>query len=341
MQSSWDFHQKYISNACRVCGFYRGEKRKEQFHKLSDSTVSCLVSSVFEVNVSDDNQNVHPTHLCNNCYAICLNTQKDPFYKTVREVVSWNEHENGDCSVCKNYAKKLRGGRKRKLSKGRGRPKESKSLTGAKSVADKQGSFSLPPNIIPPPIVEKMPELSRFHSPPEDLRCPICKEVLSRPVQSNCQHLFCFECLQEWLYHAGNQANCPSCLQTLVSTDFSQVPRVIMNVLTSLLVSCRSCKNLIQLEQLAHHEQQCQIYEPNIQSKTLAEVLKSPNDAPLSVEEERVITHLVKRKLGGSSKPHVVLKTGGTVSVSIINNLSKKRLGREMLGDMFSPAVSC
>lgn len=305
-------HKKYLENACRVCGYYRGQKKKEQFHSLTEQRVASLVSSVFEIDISYDQKNVHPNNLCNNCYAICLNASKDASYSSSVNIISWKKHEIENCTVCAEYLKKLRGGRKRKERKGRGRPKLSK-LGNTHKRSDAVCLISA--DIIPSSIVENMPELNRFISPPQDLVCPICKEILDRPIQSQCQHIFCYACVQEWLNHAGKNSKCPCCLQPLVLSAFSRVPRIILNVLSTLLVLCRSCKKPIALEQLAVHEQQCNTFRCDTESKTLAAVLITPNDVPLSNEEEQAVTHLVKRKLNFSEKPQVLLKTRGTVGV--------------------------
>ena len=76
-----------------------------------------------------------------------------------------------------------------------------------------------------------------------------------------------------------------------------------------------TCKKPFELDHLEHHEQQCNMYVPVLFSKQINEVLETPRDEPLSVHEERLATHLVKRKLNtSSSKSLVVLHTGGTVS---------------------------
>ena len=278
--------------------------------------MASLVSSVFEIDISCEQKNVHPTNLCNNCYAICLNAAKDPSYTTCVSPVTWKRHQIEECFVCEEYIKKLRGGRKRKQTKGRGRPKTSK-LT---DTIEKPNSVSISADIVPPPIVENMPDLDRFLSPPPDLVCPICKEILFRPVQSQCQHIFCYTCVQEWLSHAGKQANCPCCLQHLVPSLFSRAPRILMNVISTLPVLCRSCKESVPLEQLTIHEQQCNTYKCDNESKTLAAVLTTPNDVLLSKEEERVVTNLVKRKVNFSENSQVVLKTRGTVR-SIVHTI--------------------
>lgn len=47
-----------------------------------------------------------------------------------------------------------------------------------------------------------------------DLECPICEEVVYRPVRTRCHHAFCLACLTMWLKEAPI-ANCPLCRSSL------------------------------------------------------------------------------------------------------------------------------
>ncbi|RUA07206.1 MAG: hypothetical protein DSY43_00325 [Gammaproteobacteria bacterium] len=33
--------------------------------------------------------------------------------------------------------------------------------------------------------------------------------MFERPVQSACQHYFCYKCIRTWLEHTGESSNCP------------------------------------------------------------------------------------------------------------------------------------
>ncbi|OQR74881.1 RING finger protein-like, partial [Tropilaelaps mercedesae] len=49
-----------------------------------------------------------------------------------------------------------------------------------------------------------------------DERCLICLEALQLPVETNCGHLFCAECLLKWLEGVGSRSattSCPACRQ--------------------------------------------------------------------------------------------------------------------------------
>lgn len=48
--------------------------------------------------------------------------------------------------------------------------------------------------------------------------CAICLDVASDPVVTRCGHLFCWSCLEQWLYSAHNTHDCPIC-KALVDPD--------------------------------------------------------------------------------------------------------------------------
>jgi hypothetical protein len=170
-------------------------------------------------------------------------------------------------------------------------------------------------DIIPSPLINIMPEIYRFCNPPADLVCPICKEFFERPVQSSCKHYFCYKCVLAWMEHACEISRCPVCTQTITTSTLCKVPRIFLNILSSLPVNCVSCKSIVPLDQLQSHESQCNDYVTQPCSTTLGEVLNTPMTTPLSGAEETLATHLMKRKMCSSESSQVVLKTGGSVSV--------------------------
>lgn len=49
--------------------------------------------------------------------------------------------------------------------------------------------------------------------PTEDIRCPICVELISNPFVTPCGHTFCFACIST---HLRTKSSCPSCGAYLV-----------------------------------------------------------------------------------------------------------------------------
>lgn len=48
--------------------------------------------------------------------------------------------------------------------------------------------------------------------------CAICLDVASEPVVTRCGHLFCWPCLEQWLYSGKDTFDCPTC-KSFVSPD--------------------------------------------------------------------------------------------------------------------------
>lgn len=312
-----DFHLTCLAKSCRICGRYKSQKNNDYEYNCSDSDIRIQILSVYEVDINDDHPSIHPPKLCNNCYAKCLKKEKNPSYQPA-EPLNWEIHRD-ECKLCEKFTDKQRGGRKRKMTGGRGRPKKSYQV----DDDSEKTSITICNEIIPPSIIDVMPEIDRFRNPPSDLVCPICKDIFDQPIQSSCQHYFCYGCVHAWLEHAGERSRCPVCTETMYPSTLSRAPRVLLNILNSLPVKCASCKFEYPLDKLQRHEMECKKYIAQPCSTTLPQILDTPMTIPLSSVEEDLTTHLMKRKIHTTSFPQVALKTGG--SVSTYNNLKSVR----------------
>ena len=71
----------------------------------------------------------------------------------------------------------------------------------------------------------------------EALVCSICNDVLQDPVQTPCEHIFCTNCIKEWL--EGGQKICPVDRQILTSAALKQPNRITKQLLGNLTVRCK------------------------------------------------------------------------------------------------------
>lgn len=107
-------------------------------------------------------------------------------------------------------------------------------------------------------------DLGRFQGDvDEELMCSICGGVLEDPLQApSCEHAFCASCIHEWLNH---QQSCPIDRRNLTPLQLKQVPRILKNLLSKLMISCDNisfgCEAIIRLDSLNSHLTQCQ-YNP-------------------------------------------------------------------------------
>ena len=91
------------------------------------------------------------------------------------------------------------------------------------------------------------------------LQCSVCLKVLKDPVQCPTEHYFCRSCIQRNLRH--NAETCPVCKHPLTEETLTKPPRILTELLESLMIRCdyenRGCQELIKLEFLDRHVRSC------------------------------------------------------------------------------------
>ena len=91
------------------------------------------------------------------------------------------------------------------------------------------------------------------------LQCSVCLKVFKDPVQCPNEHYFCRSCIQSNLRH--NAETCPVCQHPLTEETLTKPPRILTELLESLVIRCdyenRGCQELIKLEFLDRHVQTC------------------------------------------------------------------------------------
>ena len=92
-----------------------------------------------------------------------------------------------------------------------------------------------------------------------DLVCSICTDVVQDAVQTPCQHVFCRDCIKQWL--DGGKRICPVDRQKLTSPDLKPLDRFKKQFLDKLIVKCinhtEGCRLMARYEdmaQLIEHE---------------------------------------------------------------------------------------
>jgi hypothetical protein len=186
--------------------------------------------------------------------------------------------------VCEHFKVSARG-HVRKHAVGRGRPS------------------GLTPNlfithllkIAPPPIFshEPYPQLASQNSVSvlNELKCVVCSNILTQPLELPCHKLACAKCVVERV--AASSPVCPCCSDsTLVPTGIRPAQNSVVILLKDLFVQCVRCHRDVKAGSYEGHE--C--------------------TQSLTAEEEREAAALLKRAISTSPEQGIIqLPTGGTV----------------------------
>ena len=91
------------------------------------------------------------------------------------------------------------------------------------------------------------------------LQCSVCLKVFKDPVQCPNEHYFCRSCIQTNLRH--NAETCPVCQHPLTEETLTKPPRILTELLDSLMIRCdyenRGCQYLVKLQFLDRHVRSC------------------------------------------------------------------------------------
>ena len=327
-----DFHVDKIERCCRTCAKFINKDRVT--YLCNEKRIEDKLRDVWNVRPAENDTAWCPKKMCNNCWIklnkfekqnnTCIETPTKSF-----RIYSWLPHEEqngeqGGCTVCEDFKERIKGNRKkgpRKLHFGRGRPKMT-SPCSSQSVLS--AACEIAQDVFVATLPTPNPPFERFVEPSRDIVCPVCLDILSSPVQGPCEHAYCANCVTRHLREkpATLQSKCPVCNQAINFSTLQKIPRILQNLIREAKVKCRTCGTAVEFDGLKSHESLCKgkENEPLDRNEDGTErILATPATQPLSVIEEKVVTHLMKRKLADTSiqtSKHRLLhlKTGGTVS---------------------------
>ncbi|XP_023211191.1 uncharacterized protein LOC111614045 [Centruroides sculpturatus] len=94
--------------------------------------------------------------------------------------------------------------------------------------------------------------------PNEDLICSICDCVFYDPVECPCRHVYCRNCICDWL---SCQNTCPVCRKSVILYELQAVGPIIKNMIMKLTIRCpnseHGCKQNFALEEYDSHLSNC------------------------------------------------------------------------------------
>lgn len=106
-------------------------------------------------------------------------------------------------------------------------------------------------------------DIERYDPAPDpDLVCCICTNVLFKPVETPCRHVFCEKCINTW---NERKKTCPTCRSKIKKDDIKPVLPLVQNLINKLLLKCKNEKNgcvqKVALEAYDTHLKDCQFEE--------------------------------------------------------------------------------
>ena len=310
-------HREILQRLCRLCGersISSADSKKGKVAKLCSNYIEKIADS-FQVDISHDDTNIHPPHMCHTCYTRL-------YLRAKKTAPTWGSHTiTGVCPVCTYSIQHLSSGRKkRKKHPGIGRPR----------ITPTEFFNSLPQS--PTVSREKMLNFEplSYTSP---ILCKICNRSLNNALETSCMHLFCCECLTERYETSGERIlPCPTCRKPV---DFKHVvtPRLYFaSLFLSTIMTCKACKVGVPLGDISSHGWDPKVSSgpsgnPNLmffivkppekQVSEVVEMMHRPLTAPLTPQMEELGSHILKSKLAQSSDGFSTrYKTAGLVSFS-------------------------
>ena len=113
--------------------------------------------------------------------------------------------------------------------------------------------------IAPPPIVlhEPCPLTAAKNSMSilKELKCVLCSNILSQPLELACSSLVCTKCIVDMIAASGS-VNCPFCSDDgpLVPSHIRPASNAILLLLSEVLVHCTSCGRDVKAVEYDAHE---------------------------------------------------------------------------------------
>jgi len=110
----------------------------------------------------------------------------------------------------------------------------------------------------------------------QEFICSICMGVFEDPVQTECLHTFCHDCITKWL---SNNSTCPLDMLPITSfTDLKPLPLISQNQLGLLRIHCDfeelGCNQTIKLANLPDHRSTCTYRPKRLEQRFLNDVSK-------------------------------------------------------------------
>lgn len=282
----------FLRSLCRLCGIILRKAKgpehevlgeldnssKNQLRKMGCKAVRWpeVIIKVFKVDVSGDMETIHPAMFCHQCWTVAIRGGGFCSFTRTR-VPEWRPHTS-NCLLCYPQIKKRRGRKRSKpLHSIHIIPQKIKrdSLTTTRGSRVQRQTTDTPTAVkfktwVKPTAQRKLWVKNITHCQkdhlscrllagdlPKDFQnaivCQVCDHLLSDPVQSPCQHLFCRTCIQK--YSLALAPQCPTCGLLFNPSDLKSPAKAFIFILQALPLLCprEGCGQWVRFDTFGDH----------------------------------------------------------------------------------------
>ena len=213
---SMEFHQEQLKKCCRVCGkrLLGAKEKKGKTHIFNCTDNKTLLLETFMIDVSSHDSTIHPQYFCLACHSVGRRKtqamEKSLPYREGNRIFQWLPHRD-NCEVIlptplphsffTYFLTKRRvhiftlyaveEGEKKHSNKGRAPGETPKAVITSATLIAPSSFFS-----DSSPHVYTQTSLSIVGN---TAFCPVCTDVLERPLEMQCGRMICLGCLTKWI----------------------------------------------------------------------------------------------------------------------------------------------
>jgi hypothetical protein len=371
-----DNHMNILAKLCRVCtGRLQTDKeiRSKKNKIIAKDHMDCIFI-LFGIDISCDNATAHSQHICTECYKRINNSRRagtkgpneqelnlDGVYGELKkwsdERNIWGVHLDEQCKVCTLYKEQSTPFYRDKAVRGRpkGRKEDLLFDRNSDNIFSSLFTHECPTQCNSVEIINKDDR--------DNFVCAICRDILQEQAVSTGCHHFCAECISQYYTKSGNnELPCPVCYKLIRVNNVHPISEQLLISLNKVYVKCVTCNESGRLLGMRDHQCPCTPSKNDAIDAVNEEIvtgsatigiqttprscIKTPSSltrsvtSPLNNTEERVYTHLTRRKLQddpnfltchtGGQKLHFAKIVKPRKSTLDSNSPLKKRRARQL-----------
>ena len=270
-----DSHSAILASLCRVGGCSFASCSQQTSYPVQK--YAATLSSIFGIDVTQDDPNIHPAFICHTC--MCALTRSMAGAEHVGggcgPLVTWVSHDTDNCPLCESRGTgvKAKVGRPPKR---KAKPRGIAASWGATSVSSSTSQTPAQSSGMDVPLesikliatdshkATAALEICRFadENAVKQSACSICEMAVDQAIQAPCcQSLFCATCI---CHHLENHCKCPDCGQPLLASMLQKPSKVLAAILSNWTVRCdyykpalSGCHATVSLCDLKEHVASC------------------------------------------------------------------------------------